>query len=287
MEIRSLGPADMEALEAFLAPRLESSMFLIGNLRAVGLQDHGAPYEGTYVAAYEQGQMVAVVAHYWNRSLVLQAPVHVGPLCKAAAVASGRPVRGFIGPAAQVEQAMAALDVPAANAQLDERETLYGLSLSALRVPEPLARGQVRGRRAGPGDVELVTEWRVAFSLESLGDEDTPTLWDQVRASVRRGVSEGRIWLLEAGGLPVSTSGFNAAIREAVQIGGVWTPPALRGRGYGRAVVAASLLDARAEGVGRAVLFTGLDNLPARRAYAALGFQPLGDYRLVLLRQRA
>ena len=287
MEIRSLGPADMEALEAFLAPRLESSMFLIGNLRAVGLQDHGAPYEGTYVAAYEQGQMVAVVAHYWNRSLVLQAPVHVGPLCKAAAVASGRPVRGFIGPAAQVEQAMAALDVPAANAQLDERETLYGLSLSALRVPEPLARGQVRGRRAGTGDVELVTEWRVAFSLESLGDEDTPRLWDQVRASVRRGVSEGRIWLLEAGGLPVSTSGFNAAIREAVQIGGVWTPPALRGRGYGRAVVAASLLDARAEGVGRAVLFTGLDNLPARRAYAALGFQPLGDYRLVLLRQRA
>ena len=59
------------------------------------------------------------------------------------------------------------------------------------------------------------------------------------------------------------------------------------GRGYGRAVVAASLLDARAQGVGKAVLFTGLENLPARRAYAALGFQPLADYRLVLLRQRA
>jgi predicted GNAT family acetyltransferase len=287
MEIRILEPGDSEVLEAFLASRIESSMFLIGNLRAVGLQDQGAAYEGTYVAAYEQGQMVAVVAHYWNRNLVLQAPVQVGPLCKAAAVASGRPVRGLIGPASQVEQAMAALDISAANAQLDERETLYGLDLAELCVPEPLASGQVCGRRAGQDDAELVTEWRVAFSLESLGDEDSPRLWEQVRATVRRGVSEGRIWVLEAGGLPVSTSGFNAAIREAVQIGGVWTPPSLRGRGYGRAVVATSLLDARAGGVGKAVLFTGLDNLPARRAYVALGFRPLADYRLVLLRRRA
>jgi RimJ/RimL family protein N-acetyltransferase len=287
MQIRILEPDDSAALEAFLAPRLESSMFLIGNLRVAGLRDQGAPYEGTYAAAYEQGQMVAVVAHYWNRNLVLQAPVHVGPLCKAAAVASGRPVRGLVGPAPQVERAMAALDIVAASAQLDERETLFALPLADLCVPEPLANGRVCGRRAGPDDVELVTEWRVAFSLESLGDEDSPRLWEQVRTSVRRGVSENRIWVLEAAGVPVSTSGFNAAVREAVQIGGVWTPPAQRGRGYGRAVVAASLLDARNQGVGKAVLFTGLDNLPARRAYGVLGFRPLGDYRLVLLRHRA
>ena len=287
MQIRILEPDDSAALEAFLAPRLESSMFLVGNLRVAGLRDRGAPYEGTYAAAYEQGQMVAVVAHYWNRNLVLQAPVHVGPLCKAAAVASGRPVRGLVGPAPQVERAMAALDIVAASAQLDERETLFALPLADLCVPEPLANGRVCGRRAGPDDVELVTEWRVAFSLESLGDEDSPRLWEQVRTSVRRGVSENRIWVLEAAGVPVSTSGFNAAVREAVQIGGVWTPPAQRGRGYGRAVVAASLLDARNQGVGKAVLFTGLDNLPARRAYGVLGFRPLGDYRLVLLRHRA
>jgi uncharacterized protein len=286
MKIRILQASDADALEAFLLPHLDSSMFLIGNLRAAGLRDRGEPYQGTYAAAYERGQMVAVVAHYWNNALVLQAPVHARPLCEAAARASGRPVRGFIGPAAQVEQAMAALGVVAEDAQLDERETLYALSLDQLQVPEPLEAGRVLGRRAGMADVELVTEWRVAFSLESLGDEDSPRLWDRVRGSVRRGVLERRIWLLEeASGQPVSTSGFNAAIREAVQIGGVWTPPELRGRGFARAVVAASVLAARAEGVGRAVLFTGLENVPAQRAYAALGFQPLGDFRLVLLQQ--
>ena len=70
-----------------------------------------------------------------------------------------------------------------------------------------------------------------------------------------------------------------------MQIGGVWTPPSLRSRGYGRAAVAASLLDARAEGVRVAILFTGKGNVPACRAYEALGFQVIGDYRLVLLKE--
>ena len=82
----------------------------------------------------------------------------------------------------------------------------------------------------------------------------------------------------------MASTSFNAETREAVQVGGVWTPPDLRGRGYGRAVVAVSLLDARAEGVGRAVLFTGDSNVPAIRAYAALGFRRIDDYRIVLLR---
>ena len=76
----------------------------------------------------------------------------------------------------------------------------------------------------------------------------------------------------------------SATIREAVQVGAVWTPPELRSRGYGRAVVAASLLIARSEGVETAILFTGEDNVPAQRAYEGLGFRHIGDYRLVLLR---
>ena len=44
-----------------------------------------------------------------------------------------------------------------------------------------------------------------------------------------------------------------------------------------------SLLDARAEGVQKAILFTGESNLSAQRAYTALGFRHVGDYRLLLL----
>jgi len=89
-------------------------------------------------------------------------------------------------------------------------------------------------------------------------------------------------WLLSADGQPVSYSNFNARLSEIVQIGGVWTPPELRGRGYGGAVVAGSLLQARAEGVTRAVLFA--ERTEAKRAYRRIGFRAVGEYGLVLFR---
>jgi predicted GNAT family acetyltransferase len=53
---------------------------------------------------------------------------------------------------------------------------------------------------------------------------------------------------------------------------------------YGRAAVAASLLDARAPGATKAILFTGEDNIAAQKAYVALGFRQVGSYRLLLLK---
>jgi predicted GNAT family acetyltransferase len=58
--------------------------------------------------------------------------------------------------------------------------------------------------------------------------------------------------------------------------------PARRGRGYGRAVVAGALADARADGVRRSILFTPEDNVAAHKAYLAIGFQIVGDYGLIL-----
>jgi predicted GNAT family acetyltransferase len=85
----------------------------------------------------------------------------------------------------------------------------------------------------------------------------------------------------------VAYAAFNAALPEIVQLGGVWTPPERRGRGYGRAVVAGALLAARDGGAQRAVLFTGDDNVAAKRAYAALGFRRVGDWGLVLFAETA
>jgi predicted GNAT family acetyltransferase len=287
--IRILQPGDEAALEAFLLPRIESSMFLLGNMRTAGLVDGGQPYQGTYAAAFADGQITGVVAHYWNGILIPQAPQHLAALCAAAVEASGRAIRGLIGPREQVTAAQEALGISdealQAAAQLDDCEKLYVLPLADLVVPAELQAGQVRGRRMEARDLNLLTGWRAAYSLETLGDQDGPKLRKGVRASLERSLQEGRTWVLEAQGQPVATSSFNTAIAEAVQVGGVWTPPALRSRGYGRAAVAASLLDARAEGAKTAILFTGEDNVPAQKAYEGLGFRHVGEFRLILLRE--
>jgi RimJ/RimL family protein N-acetyltransferase len=281
--IRVLQPGDEAKLEAFLLPRVESSMFLLSNMRSSGLVDRGQPYEGTYAAAFEGGNIVAVVAHCWNGNLVLQAPAHLDALWRTAAKASERPIRGLVGPDDQVRCVKEALDIDESHVQMDETEKLYSLKLDELIEPDGLSSGRLTGRRIEPRDLEPVTQWRIEYSLEALGEKNTPQLAKRCRASIERSLQEGHTWILKDHGTPVACSSFNAAIKEAVQVGGVWTPPQLRRRGYGRSVVAASLLDARAENVERAILFTGKTNIAAQKAYVALGFRHIGDYRIVLL----
>ena len=88
-DIRLLQPGDEAALEAFLLPRVESSMFLIGNLRDSGLVDRGQPYQGTYTAAFEKDDIVGAVAHFWNGNLAFQAPHYLDDLWREAVRVSG------------------------------------------------------------------------------------------------------------------------------------------------------------------------------------------------------
>jgi hypothetical protein len=127
--IRILKPGDETALETFLLSRIESSMFLIGNMRTSGLVDNGQAYTGTYAAAFEGERIVGVVAHWWNQNLTFQAPVHTDALWRAAVEASQRPVSGLIGPNDQVSAAKEALEIDKSRIQLDEVEKLYSLRL--------------------------------------------------------------------------------------------------------------------------------------------------------------
>ncbi len=284
-QIRILQPGDEAVLDAFLQPRLEGSMFLVGNMRAVGLLDRGQVLEGTYAAAFEDGKIVGVVAHYWNQNLIFQAQKNINALLQAVVRTSGRPIKGFLGPSQQVNEALESLALEEEQLQLNEKEGLYRLRLDKLIVPEALRSGELSGRRIEARDLDLVAKWRVAYAIEALGGEDSLRLREQTRASMERSLKDGHSWVLEAEGKPVALTSFNTTITEAVQVGGVWTPPELRRRGYARGVVAASLLDARADSAELAILFTGEDNIPAQKAYLALGFEHIGDYQITLLRE--
>jgi len=279
---RLLTRGDEAALEAFLLPRAESSMFLRSNARRAGLVDRGAPYQGTYAAAFEGDQITGVVAHGWNGNLLLQAPRDLPALVDLAVARSGRAVRGLIGPWSQVQGARAHLGLEGVTASMDSREDLFALALGELVLPPALER--LRCRRATPEDVEVLAGWMRGYFVETIGAPDDDDTAAEARGSVERHVREGSQWILLDGARPVACSTFNARLPDTVQIGGVWTPHALRGRGYGRSVVAGSLLAALDEGVTRSILFTEPANAPARRAYQALGYRIIGDYGLVLFR---
>ncbi|MEM7582063.1 MAG: GNAT family N-acetyltransferase [Acidobacteriota bacterium] len=282
VRIEILRDGNQERLEDFVRPHIDSSLFLLNNSRRVGLIDSGQLFEGTYYAAVADDRIVGVIAQYWQGNLVLQAPGCVAALMTEIKASAPRRIGGLLGPADQVAEAKRLLGWGEGDVQLDDVEGLYALPLAELNVPEALSSGRLSGRRMQPADLDQVAEWRRDYHLEALGAEDSPELLEQCRADMDASQKRGDTWVLDDGGKLVASTSFNAAIAEAVQVGGVWTPPALRSRGYGSAVVAVSLLDARDEGVDRAILFTGDDNKAARASYAKLGFARIGDYRVVL-----
>ncbi len=279
--VRQLNAQDRPALERFLESHADSSMFLRSNLARAGFADSGEVYQACYAASLHDQALTAVVAHYWNGMLTFQAPQNLAAVTWLAVAASGRKVTGLSGPLDQVEAAREVLGLEGVDCGLDHGETLYGLDLADLRVPDVLASGSVICRRPRASELDILANWRSAYAVEALGARDSSDVRRESRIQIERNHREARHWIVERGGQIVAYSAFNAGTAERVQIGGVWTPAGLRGRGYARAAVAGSLLAARDEGVDRAVLFA--ENPAAKRAYEALGFSRIGHYGLIML----
>lgn len=280
--LRLLQRGDEAALDAFLRGHAASSMFLRSNLRAAGIEDLGQIQQASYVGLFRGTELVAVAAHCWNGSLLLQAPVAAERLAAAAARAGGRKIRWLLGPASQVETVQSS---PLLRERIPKKrsiEELMQLQLDRLIVPPALRDGSLQCRRCAESDRDLLTRWRVAYEEEAFGRAATAVTVREARSEVERLSASAALFVLEAAHERVAMCTFNARLPDAVQLGGVFTPPSARGRGYGRSVTAGALLAARSEGAAAAVLFTGNDNVPALRAYRSLGFERVGDYALTL-----
>lgn len=282
MMLRRLTDGDEALLEEFLAFHADSSMFLRSNARRAGLAYSGKPFQAVYAAAFRDGRVIGVVAHGWNGMLLLQAPEEADRLALACVEWSGLPITGFAGPAAHVRQARSALKLEEAETTVEGDEALYALNLSDLVIPAPLATGAIVCRAPHSDERDTLCAWRLAYDIELLGANDSPEARAGSASFLDAQIADANVWVAVEGDRPVSLSAFNAALPDIVQLGGIYTPPALRGRGFARVAVAASLIAARERGASRAVLFT--NNLNAVRTYEALGFRRGGDYSLVLFR---
>lgn len=285
-DLRVLGPDDQARLFAFLEPHLDSSLFLFSNVEKAGLVDRGEPYQGTYVARFDaRGEMTAVAVHSWNGNVMLQGDSGLESAALYATRVSGRGVRGFIGPWALVCRVRKAFGLETARAAHDGRDHLFALSLEELRSPALLGEPGVALRRPTEDEAtDLLGRWRADYHVECLGAPRTVQLAEQAREEMQGWRAVGSVWVLTVAGQIVAMTGFNSEARGIAQVGGVFTPPALRGRGYARSAVAASLQLAHAErGAVRSTLFTSETNAAACRAYTALGYRVVGDFGLVLL----
>jgi GNAT superfamily N-acetyltransferase len=255
-------------------------MFLRSNARRGGLVFQAQPFQATYVGAFRCGAIVGVVAHSWSGMVQVQAPALVTELTRACIDRSGRQVTGFSGPLQQVREATAALGLETAHATLRADEGLYALDLSDLIIPPALSAATIVCQPVAPHHRDVLCSWRLAYDIEVLGATDSPEQRKRAAEFLDKQTADGNAWVALDRGTLVSLSAFNATLPDMVQLGGVYTPPELRGRGFAKVAVAGSLLAGRERGASRAVLFT--NNPSAVRTYEALGFARVGDFSLIL-----
>ena len=281
MTIRVLGGGDEGTLEAFLVQHRDTSMFLRANARDAGLEYRGQWGGAEYCASFDGAAITGVAAHCWSGTLLLQAPRHAGALARACVQTSGRSVSGLLGPPEQVAAARAALGLADVPATADKPETLYAVDPSRVVVPRSLAAGEIMCRPPQARERPELHAWGFEYDKETLGATDTPDARRRSADFMDKRIDLGAAWVaVDRDDTLLSFASFNAVLPDIVQLGGIYTPPAHRGRGYAKAVVAHALRVARERGATRAVLFT--PNPSAARAYEAVGLERAGSYALVL-----
>lgn len=283
MIVRILTGRDSGIFERFLSGHAETSMYLRGNARRVGLDYEDKDFHADYFGAFDPDEnLTGVLAHGRSGRLLMQATDGsvTSALVSAFRETVTRPVSGFLGPDEQVEQTIQELGLSGEAWAMNKNEQLYGVEMKSLI--SPCDRVDFEMVDAGLLDHSLLTRWIRENERETQGAEEGEELEEDVRRQVKWTMDENH-WGLLKNGEPVALSGFTSLLPDIVQVGSVWTPPEHRCHGYARALVAKTLKLASRQGVERAILFT--DNPAAVKAYRAIGFEQIGFYRIALLKK--
>lgn len=245
-------------------------MFLLSNIAATGLLvlsgelPRGQPHAMRLWVADD----AAVLGLTADGTLVAQCPGGAPDGLRAAF--AGALIGTILAPNHQVPRLVEALGLTDAPLRHAEEEPGFRLDLADLILPDV---DGLHSRPLADADRPLLHDWRAAYLTEVFSVPPAEAAV-KAREDVAGWIAKGSHRLLRRASVPVALSGFNASLPQAVQVGGVYTPPALRGQGLARRAVAMHLAEARGKDVLRACLFAA--NEAASRAYTAIGFRPSG-----------
>jgi uncharacterized protein len=142
----------------------------------------------------------------------------------------------------------------------------------ALERVQPLPPAAGRLRAATADDRPLLVHWLEAFRAEAL-PEAPPDDEQVARAIDHRLSSPDAGFVLWEDGEVVSMSGFGGLTPNGIRVGPVYTPTAVRGRGYATALVAELSANLLASGRRFCFLYTDLANPTSNRIYERIGYE--------------
>jgi predicted GNAT family acetyltransferase len=283
--IRRVATEDLERVRGFLEAHVDTSLFLLSNLAIFGPRLGEAWNSGNYQLVEEDGRMVAVFCLTRRGNLLVQSGGRTDLAEAILAACASEPIEvcGVVGEWGIAEALWNLLrQDPGFEPGDGRRDLLYRLDLraDARLVPDRVPAGvTVRALRAD--DFEQWERLNTAYLAEL--HMPLPVVDAAHEAEFARRTRARWWWGAFVGAELVATVALNAAYGTVGQVGGVYTRPADRKKGIARAAMRLLVCDAcNHHRFSKLVLFTGEDNLGARRLYESLGFEVAGAFGLLL-----
>ncbi|OBK78816.1 GNAT family N-acetyltransferase [Mycobacterium sp. 1274761.0] len=149
-------------------------------------------------------------------------------------------------------------------------ERLYRLGM--LQPPSGVAG---EPRQASRDDTAVLLDWVERFFVETFSHQRDDAAGRRFLDNAHAVGDRFVLWEIDR--TPVSMAMLRAPAAGVSRIGPVFTPRALRGRGYGSAVTAAASVLALGSGVNEVVLFADLTNPMSNAIYQRIGFEAVID----------
>lgn len=263
----------------FLKEHVNYTLFLLGNFENYGAILTDAPYSGNFKLIRSQSQVVGVFCLTRKGNLlietILQEPIF--DIVLDACHQESLPLKGvignwnFCGPFWEYLKTRKIIQ----KEIFTSKEILYGIDLYKHDfLPQP--------------HVRLLTEadyilWK-PLRLDYLIEEGLPNdltdkqLLDQFLNKTQKKIT----WGLFLNNTLVSIADLNAKALDLGQVGGVYTMPSFRQRGYSKSVMKQLLKDAKElHKIRKLIIFTGEKNFPAQKLYNSLGVSQIGYFALL------
>ena len=286
--IRNVTDSDLERVRAFLESHVDTSLFLLSTLAALGPRLGPHLNSGNFRLIEEGGQVVAVSCLTRRGNLLVQAGgrTDLAQVIFEACESEPMEVRGIVG---EWPMAAAVWQLLRADRRFEPthhlKDVLYRLILPQSAAAPPAVPPNVRALEAAD-----FVQWErlnsayfseLKLPLQATLEQRRTDFMVRIRSGLWWGAFDHRYEL-------VSIAALNATYGSMGQVGGVYTLPAERGRGLARAVMQLLIEDCgRRLGFRKLILFTGETNTTARRLYESAGFEAAGAFGLLLGQRRA
>jgi uncharacterized protein len=287
--IQDVTDSDLERVRAFLEAHLDSSLFLLSNLALFGPRRGDEPNSGNYRCAVEEGNVVAVFSLTRSGNLLVQAAGRADLAAQILEACSGEPIdiTGVVGdwPTAEALWALVCAD-PRFEPNVSIKDVLFSLSLTDAATSSHSPESSPAARALTVEDFDQWAPLNAAYLTEL--NLPLPLSLEERRKEFESRTRAQRWWGAFDADRLVAIAALNAVYANLGQVGGVYSPPGDRRKGFARAVMDRLISDSLTEHhFERLVLFTGEDNIGARRLYESLGFQAGGSFALFLGTRRA